>query len=209
MAKQFMKKWGVLIACGILMVGGFIAAAAVNGNRDEALAAQSAKIAELENKKDVLEAAYSDANEEAIKVASGIDMARVQKDDKAAEKLIERVCTWDSKESYDGMRNGVMKDFGLEETSAFVQVFMPKITDATIEGKKINEIDANGLNMEFVRMKSNVIGISGDRYSYLTTVTIQSSDKTGASAEGDSVFMYTVDGKGNLSDLNAYVVGMD
>ncbi len=207
MVKQFMRKWGLLVVCGVLMAGGFVTAGVANAKHDERLAVQSAKIAELENKKDVLDAAYSDANEEAIKVASGIDMARVAKDDTAAKKLIERVCTWDSKESYDGMRNGVMKDFGLEETSPFVKVFIPKITDVKLDDKVMNEIDSNGLNMEFVRMKSNVIGISGDKYTYLTTVTIQSSDKTGANAEGESVFIYTVDGKGNLSDLNAYATG--
>ena len=207
MVKQFMRKWGLLVVCGVLMAGGFVTAGVANAKHDDYLSGQSAKIAELENKKDVLDAAYSDANEEAIKVASGIDMARVAKDDTVAKKLIERVCTWDSKESYDGMRNGVMKDFGLEETSPFVKVFMPKITDVKLDDKVMNEIDSNGLNMEFVRMESNVIGISGDKYTYLTTVTIQSSDKTGASAEGESVFIYTVDGKGNLSDLNAYATG--
>lgn len=209
MMKSFLRKWGLLVVCGLVMCGSVIGASVVNSNRDSQLSAQSSKILELSNQKETLAAAFNDASDEATKVASGLDMARVAKDDLVAKKLIKQVCTWDSKESYDAMRNDVMSKYKLADDSAFVRVFIPEVKDVDVGGRKINEIDANGLNMEFMSMDSNVTNISGDKYTYLTTVKIQSSDSVGASAEGLSAFIYTVDGDGNLSDLNAYNIGAD
>lgn len=152
-------------------------------------------------------AAYDAASDEETKVASGLDASRVAKDDASAKKLIEAVCTWDSKESYDAMRKDVISKYKLADDSSFVKVFIPEVKNVNVGDKSINEIDANGLNMEFVSMDSNVTNISGDKYTYLTTVTIQSSDSAGANAEGVSAFIYTVDADGNLSELSAYNIG--
>lgn len=207
MLKDFMKKWGLLVVCGLLLCGSGITASFIQSNRDDQLMTQLAKISELSNKKETLMAAYDAASDEETKVASGLDASRVAKDDASAKKLIEAVCTWDSKESYDAMRKDVISKYKLADDSSFVKVFIPEVKNVNVGDKSINEIDANGLNMEFVSMDSNVTNISGDKYTYLTTVTIQSSDSAGANAEGVSAFIYTVDADGNLSELSAYNIG--
>lgn len=207
MKGQFFKQWGALGICFLLLTGCILFSGMVSSNRQSSLSEQVGIINGLENRKETLKASIDESTNEALKLASGLDSARVSKDDKAVEPLIEKVCTWDSKESYDKVRSEVKAAYKLEDDSTFLKVFLPNVKDINVGDRHINEIDAKGLNMSYVGMQSNVTNINGDLYTYLTVVTMESADSTGATAEGKALFVYTVDGKGEISNLSAYGVG--
>lgn len=207
MKGQFFKKWGALGICFLILVGGIMFSGVVSSERQSSLSEQVGTINGLENRKETLKASIDESTDEAVKLASGFDSARAAKDDAAVEPLIEKVCTWDSKESYDKVRSEVKAAYKLEDDSTFLKVFLPEVKDINVGDRYINEIDAKGLNMSYVDMQSNVTDINGDLYTYLTVVTMESADSTGATAEGKALFVYTVNGKGEISNLSAYGVG--
>lgn len=207
MKGQFFKKWGALGICFLVLVGGIMFSGVVSSERQSSLSEQVGTINGLENRKETLKASIDESTDEAVKLASGFDSARAAKDDAAVEPLIEKVCTWDSKESYDKVRSEVKAAYKLEDDSTFLKVFLPEVKDINVGDRYINEIDAKGLNMSYVDMQSNVTDINGDLYTYLTVVTMESADSTGATAEGKALFVYTVNGKGEISNLSAYGVG--
>ena len=201
-----LSKWLPVIICGIVMVLGIGASVMISTDRSSQLGEQYQTINGLENRKATLEAAISDDTKDAIHLASGLDSARQAKDDGVAKKLLEQVFTWDSKESYDAARAKVKEQYNLGDDSTFLKTFMPEVKNINTGDHDVNEIDARGLNMTYSNMQSNVTNINGDRYTYFTLVTVESSDSTGATAEGTSAFVYTVDGSGNLSDLAGYSI---
>lgn len=207
MKGQFFKKWGALGICFLILAGGIMFSGVVSSERQSSLSEQVGTINGLENRKETLKASIDESTDEAVKLASGFDSARAAKDDAAVEPLIEKVCTWDSKESYDKVRSEVKAAYKLEDDSTFLKVFLPEVKDINVGDRYINEIDAKGLNMSYVDMQSNVTDINGDLYTYLTVVTMESADSTGATAEGKALFVYTVNGKGEISNLSAYGVG--
>ena len=211
MASDAMKntrfhKWLPVIICGIIMVLGIGASVMISTDRSSQLGEQYQTISGLENRKATLEAAISDGMADAVHLASGLDSARQAKDDGVAKKLLEQVFTWDSKESYDAARAKVKEQYNLSDDNTFLQTFMPEVKNINTGDREINEIDARGLNMTYSKMQSNVTNINGDLYTYFTLVTVESSDSTGATAEGTSAFVYTVDGSGNLSNLAGYSI---
>lgn len=201
-----LRKYLPLIACGVILVCGALFSGLVQSDRSSQLGEQYRTITGLENRIDTLEAAVNEDTAEAVHLASGLDSARVVKDDDAARALLEKVFDWDSKETYDAARESVKSEYGLADDSTFLSVFMPAVNNIDVGGREINEIDARGLNMSYSDMQSNVTGINGDLYTYFTIVTVESSDSSGATAQGESAFVYTVDGEGNLSDLAAYAI---
>lgn len=200
------SKWLPVIICGIIMVLGIGASVMISTDRSSQLGEQYQTISGLENRKATLEAAISDDTAEAVHLASGLDSARQAQDDGVAKKLLEQVFTWDSKESYDEARAKVKEQYNLSDDNTFLQTFMPEVKNINTGDHEINEIDARGLNMTYSKMQSNVTNINGDLYTYFTLVTVESSDSTGATAEGTSAFVYTVDGSGNLSNLAGYSI---
>lgn len=206
-SNAFARKWLPLIICGVLMVGGIGTASVIQSGRDSQLAEQNTTIHGLENRIDTLEAAQSEDVDKAVQLASGLDSARVAQDDEAARALLEQAFNWDSKETYDAARNSIKEMYGLSDDSSFLSVFMPEMGNINVGDREINEIDARGLNISFSGMQSNVTAINGDLYTYFTIVTVTSSDSTGATADGESAFVYTVNGNGELSDLAAYALG--
>lgn len=200
------RKWLPIIVCSIIMLLGIGSSVLISTDRSSQLGEQYQTISGLENRKATLEAAISDDTADAVHLASGLDSARQAKDDGAAKKLLEQVFTWDSKESYDAARAKVKAQYNLGDDNTFLQTFMPEVKNINTGGREINEIDARGLNMTYSKMQSNVTNINGDRYTYFTLVTVESSDSTGATAEGTSAFVYTVDGSGDLSNLAGYSI---
>ena len=198
-----LSKWLPVIICGIIMVLGIGASVMISTDRSSQLGEQYQTISGLENRKATLEAAISDDTAEAVHLASGLDSARQSQDDGVVKKLLEQVFTWDSKESYDEARAKIKEQYNLSDDNTFLQTFMPEVKNINTGDHEINEIDARGLNMTYSKMQSNVTNINGDLYTYFT---VESSDSTGATAEGTSAFVYTVDGSGNLSNLAGYSI---
>lgn len=194
------------IVCAVVMVIVLGVTTIISQGRSEQLGEQTSKISALENRKSTLEAAATKESSKAVFLASGLDSGRQAQDDLKVQGFFKTAFSWDSKESYDKARAKLKEQYGLDDNNAFFSVFMPQADDIDVGGRTINEIDAQGLNMSFKSMKSNVTKINGDRYTYFTTVTVTSSDKTGATADADAICVYTVDGSGKLSDITAYSI---
>ena len=88
-----------------------------------------------------------------------------------------------------------------------VSRLMPDVPELIGEGgKKFNQIDAEGINMNYKSLKSYVVKISGTDYSYITEVTVESSDKADNSATGVILMTYDVSLNGNISNINGFTL---
>lgn len=193
----------VIIGCVVVIVAA-IYSTSVASNRQANLDSLDSQIASVKSRISVLETTANDEAASAVYIASGIDSARQAIDDAVVEEFLQIVFEWDSLATYNEARELVMSTYGLSEDDTFMTVFMPYVASAEINGVEINDIDTNGLNMSYSEIESYVTNISGDYYTYFTLVTVESSDSNGATADGTSVFIYTVDANGNLSNLSAY-----
>ena len=167
---------------------------------------QSTKIEELQNQINVKKRTQEEKTAKEFESAVGLNAERVKKDKEFAGKFMEKVMTWDSWEGYENLRKEIMKEYKLDENSNFMKVFMPKVANnKDKEGNNYNQIDTNGLNLKFKSMELYNIGISGGKYSYIAFVEWQTKNKDMDTYGNDtSLFAFTIDSDGNLTDLNAY-----
>lgn len=194
---------------GVAMIGMLaFSGISVSASKSQ-LAEQNRRLTSLTNTKNSLLTSVTTKTEEAVMLSSGIDSVRVSKDDEVASELFDLVCTWDSATSYRNAREVVIERYHLSEDSKFLTTFLPPVADIYVGGDEgtINEIDAYGTNSTYLDMKSHVIKINGDVYRYFTLVTIQSSNKAGATADGLIACTYNVDVTGAISNLDAYTIG--
>lgn len=194
------------IAAAVMLILAFAFYLLVTGSQQQTLDAVNDKYAQLSNKKSMLEAALATSNAEAVHSGTGMDAQRKSQDDNAAENLAKLVTTWDSKKNYDAARAEVVSKYGLKEDDTFMKTFMPNVVElnSTTGKGTTNEIDANGSNMTYQDMTSYVTKIAGDKYTYLATVNVSSSDKAGHTATKSLLFIYTTDANHKLSDINGY-----
>ena len=194
---------------GVAMIGMLaFSGISVSASKSQ-LAEQNRRLTSLTNTKNSLLTSVTTKTEEAVMLSSGIDSVRVSKDDGIASELFDLVCTWDSATSYRNAREVAIERYHLSEDSKFLTTFLPPVADIYVGGDEgtINEIDAYGINSTYLDMKSHVIKINGDVYRYFTLVTIQSSNKAGATADGLIACTYNVDVTGAISNLDAYTIG--
>ena len=194
---------------GVAMIGMLaFSGISVSASKSQ-LAEQNRRLTSLTNTKNSLLTSVTTKTEEAVMLSSGIDSVRVTKDDGIASELFDLVCTWDSATSYRNAREVAIERYHLSEDSKFLTTFLPPVADIYVGGDEgtINEIDAYGTNSTYLDMKSHVIKINGDVYRYFTLVTIQSSNKAGATADGLIACTYNVDVTGAISNLDAYTIG--
>lgn len=139
-----------------------------------------------------------------LESATGLNMARTQKDDKIVKEFLKKVFTWKSYKEYMEIRSSIMKDYKLTEDSKFMKVFMPKIVNTKMAGKDYNRIDIFKYSMSFENMTSQVVNIAGTNYSYFTNVKVSSRDNEHKSeAFSEAIFTYTIDDTGKLSNIDA------
>lgn len=149
------------------------------------------------------------SNQKVKSEVSGLDMARVNSDDKKAEAFFEKVLTWSSLDEYEKARESVISEYGLSDATDFLDVFFPENTVAVDDNGNIVDSDLMSgevLNMQYVSMISHVTGIIDSDYQYFTEVTVSSKAQNGGAATGSCVFLYTITEDGTIKDLSAYVV---
>lgn len=193
-----------IVSIGVMLFG-IVTFFVTDMMRSGALAAQQQEIATLtQQKQEVSDKRASEVNT-VTKNSFGLDTSRVATDDRLASQIIKTATTWSDSESYTNARNTLRDDYKIADDSQILTTFMPEVQDMALGqgGKKINTIDAYGLNMTYVKMHSYVVGIDNGVYSYFTVVDVLSKDAQGHSGEGNIIFTYDVDANGTVSNMVA------
>ena len=202
MDKKDKVLWTVSIGFMLLAIAAFVI---TDTQRNAVLSAQQTEIATLEQqKKEASDKRVSEVNT-VTKNSFGLDVSRVATDDRLASQIIKTATTWSDSESYANARNTLRDDYKISEDSYLLTTFMPKSENMPLgqDGKMINNIDAYGLNMTYVKMHSYVVGIDNGVYSYFTVVDVLSKDAQGHTGEGNIIFIYDVDANGTVSNMVA------
>lgn len=193
-----------VVSIGVMLLG-IVTFVVTDMQRSSALASQQSEIATLtQQKQEASDERASEVNT-VTKNSFGLDTSRVATDDRLVSQIIKTATTWSDSESYTNARNTLRDEYKIAEDSYLLTTFMPKVQDMALGqgGKKINTIDAYGLNMTYVNMHSYVVGIDNGVYSYFTVVDVLSKDAQGHSGEGNIIFTYDVDANGTVSNMVA------
>lgn len=202
MTKKDKVLWTVSI--GVMLLG-IVTFVVTDMQRSSALASQQSEIAVLtQQKQEASDKRTSEVNT-VTKNSFGLDISRVATDDRLVSQIIKTATTWSDLESYTNARNTLRDEYKIADDSQMLTTFMPEVQDMALGqgGKKINNIDAYGLNMTYVTMHSYVVGIDNGVYSYFTVVDVLSKDAQGHSGEGTIIFTYDVDANGTVSNMIA------
>lgn len=202
MIKKDKVLWAVSV--GVMLLG-IVTFVVTDMQRSSALASQQSEIATLtQQKQEASDKRASEVNT-VTKNFFGLDTSRVATDDRLASQIIKTATTWSDSESYTNARNTLRDEYKIAYDSQMLMTFMPEVQNMALGqgGKKINTIDAYGLNMTYVNMHSYVVGIDNGVYSYFTVVDVLSKDAQGHTGEGNIIFTYDVDANGAVSNMVA------
>lgn len=202
MTKKDKVLWTVSIGFMLLAIAVF---AVTDTQRNAALSAQQQEIATLEQQKKEASDKRTFEVATVTKNSFGVDTSRVATDDRIVSEIIKTATTWSDAETYNVARAKLRDDYKFADDSEMLTTFMPEVQDMALGqgGKKINTIDAYGLNMTYVKMHSYVVGIDNGVYSYFTVVDVLSKDAQGHTGEGNIIFTYDVDANGTVSNMVA------
>lgn len=172
-------------------------------------AAMDSRIQDLQTQIEQQSASDTSEEQQMKFEVSGLDLSRVNADDKKAEAFFKKVLTWSSLDEYTKARESVVSEYGLSDATDFLNTFFPENT--IFIGSDGNVIDSDlvsgeVLNLQYVDMISHVIDIKDSDYRYFTEVTVSSKAGNGGVSTGTCVFLYTMDEDGSIKDLTAYVV---
>lgn len=202
MTKKDKVLWTVSIGFMLLAIAVF---AVTDTQRNAALSAQQQEIATLEQQKKEASDKRTFEVATVTKNSFGVDTSRVATDDRIVSEIIKTTTTWSDAETYNAARAKLRDDYKFTDDSEMLTTFMPEVQDMALGqgGKKINTIDAYGLNMTYVKMHSYIVGVDNGVYSYFTVVDVLSKDAQGHSGEGNIIFTYDVDANGVVSNMVA------
>lgn len=193
-----------VVSIGVMLLG-IVTFVVTDMQRSATLASQQSEIATLtQQKQEASDKRTSEVNT-VTKNSFGLDTSRVATDDRLVSQIIKTATTWSDSESYTNARNTLRDEYKIAEDSYLLTTFMPKSESMPLGqgGKMINNIDAYGLNMTYVKMHSYVVGIDNGVYSYFTVVDVLSKDAQGHTGEGNIIFTYDVDANGVVSNMVA------
>lgn len=202
MTKKDKVLWTVSIGFMLLAIAVF---AVTDTQRNAALSAQQQEIATLEQQKKEASDKLTFEVATVTKNSFGVDTSRVATDDRIVSEIIKTATTWSDAETYNAARAKLRDDYKFTDDSEMLTTFMPEVQDMALGqgGKKINTIDAYGLNMTYVKMHSYIVGVDNGVYSYFTVVDVLSKDAQGHTGEGNIIFTYDVDANGTVSNMVA------
>ena len=202
------KKTCIIITAVVAVITAAIAVFCMmsGGSYDSQLEEQAAVIRELENDIAAKTAVLTAGSSAVVTETSGIDLKRVAHDDEVALEFIKKVTTWNNWADYTAMRAEIMEQYQVNASSNFAKAFLPDYpTNTDPAGNEYNEIDNQKLSCSYKAMKSMVCGINGAQYDYFTIVTCAGA-KDGVASNFNFIVTYTVDGVGNIFNLDAYTL---
>ena len=208
MVENKLKQFAPSLISGLVLVLTIGAVSTVNLSQSRSLLAQQDEKVELQNRIDQLSVENNTQITKVKAQANGIDVNRVENDDKVAEELMETVFTWKSYDEYNEIRNTLMNKYQLSNDSSFIQTFMPEIYNEVLDGKNYNRIDVGGYNISFNNMTSYVVSIDEKTkiYEYFTIVDVTSKSENGGSIDYSLALQYKVTDSGQIMNLNGYTI---
>lgn len=208
MVENKLKQFAPSLISGLVLVLTIGAVSTVNLSQSRSLLAQQDEKVELQNRIDQLSVENNTQITKVKAQANGIDVNRVENDDKVAKELMEMVFTWKSYDEYNEIRNTLMNKYQLSNDSSFMQTFMPEIYNEVLDGKNYNRIDVGGYNISFNNMTSYVVSIDEKTkiYEYFTIVDVTSKSENGGSIDYSLALQYKVTDSGQIMNLNGYTI---
>ena len=208
MVENKLKQFAPSLISGLVLVLTIGAVSTVNLSQSRSLLAQQDEKVELQNRIDQLSVENNTQITKVKAQANGIDVNRVETDDRVAEELMETVFTWKSYDEYNEIRNTLMNKYQLSNDSSFMQTFMPEIYNEVLDGKNYNRIDVGGYNISFNDMTSYVVSIDENTkvYEYFTIVDVTSKSENGGSIDYSLALQYKVTDSEQIMNLNGYTI---
>ena len=208
MVENKLKQFAPSLISGLVLALTIGAVSTVNLSQSRSLLALQDEKVELQNRIDQLSVENNTQITKVKAQANGIDVNRVENDDKVAEELMEMVFTWKSYDEYNEIRNTLMNKYQLSNDSSFMQTFMPEIYNEVLDGKNYNRIDVGGYNISFNNMTSYVVSIDEKTkiYEYFTIVDVTSKSENGGSIDYSLALQYKVTDSGQIMNLNGYTI---
>lgn len=208
MVENKLKQFAPSLISGLVLALTIGAVSTVNLSQSRSLLALQDEKVELQNRIDQLSVENNTQITKVKAQANGIDVNRVENDDKVAEELMETVFTWKSYDEYNEIRNTLMNKYQLSNDSSFMQTFMPEIYNEVLDGKNYNRIDVGGYNISFNNMTSYVVSIDEKTkvYEYFTIVDVTSKSENGGSIDYSLALQYKVTDSGQIMNLNGYTI---
>ena len=208
MVENKLKQFAPSLISGLVLVLTIGAVSTVNLSQSRSLLALQDEKVELQNRIDQLSVENNTQITKVKAQANGIDVNRVENDDKVAEELMQTVFTWKSYDEYNEVRNTLMNKYQLSNDSSFMQTFMPEIYNEVLDGKNYNRIDVGGYNISFNNMTSYVVSIDEKTkvYEYFTIVDVTSKSENGGSIDYSLALQYKVTDSEQIMNLNGYTI---
>lgn len=208
MAENKLKQFAPSLVSGLVLVLTIGAVSTINLSQSNALLAQQNEKIELQNKIDQLSVENNTVITKVKAQANGIDADRVEKDDKVAKELLEKVFTWKSYKEYNDVRNELMKTYQLSADSSFMSVFMPEIFNENLNGKDYNRIDMNGYNISFNKMTTYVVSVNeGTKvYEYFVIVDVTSTSENEGKSDYSLALQYRMTDNQQIMDLTGHIL---
>lgn len=208
MVENKLKQFAPSLISGLVLALTIGVVSTVNLSQSRSLLALQDEKVELQNRIDQLSVENNTQITKVKAQANGIDVNRVENDDKVAKELMEMVFTWKSYDEYNEIRNTLMNKYQLSNDSSFMQTFMPEIYNEVLDGKNYNRIDVGGYNISFNNMTSYVVSIDEKTkiYEYFTIVDVTSKSENGGSIDYSLALQYKVTDSGQIMNLNGYTI---
>lgn len=204
MREKLQKVLPILLFGSLLIVGLLVRGIFVNSYENK-LAVSNQQVVDISNQRDTNLSSQKSEKQAVLDKVTGLDLNRQKQDDEKAAGIFKSIFTWDSYKTYNDVKAKMINEYQMNES--VVKRLMPEVFEITSESdKKINEIDANKLNMNYVKLQSYVVKISGTDYSYITEVTVESSDRAGNKASGKVLMTYDVAMNGQVSNINGFTL---
>lgn len=203
-----LRKYMVMIICIIvvvfLLIGNAIISSVYYNSELKSLDTQKLK---LQTQLEQQNADMLQVNNHVVSDVLGYDAGRVKTDDMAAEKFFKLAFTWKSYSDYESVRNSIVDKYGLSLDSDFMKTLFPDVIVKDADGNEYNVLDVSAANMKYDSMKSHLVGVNNDVYSYFTEVNV-SAESYDSTSVGHIIFIYDVFKKGelNVSTMKAYIV---
>lgn len=196
---------GVLLA--ILLCVGFF----VRKGQAAQLDRMDARIEEMRTQIQAKERIQKQSVAQALAQVNDQTVERRSSDDEVAKTFFQYLFSWQDWESYEAVRQGLVDQYHLDPQSQVLTAFMAPVKNEVLKGqdgqvKNYNDIDLNGVKVEFKDMASYVTGVTGQNYEYHTFVRWYGNDnRYKTTGESEALFTYVVTPDGQLLDVYAYV----
>lgn len=183
-------------------------------NYDSEIAAQEARIAELEAEIAGASKEFDSVSGTMASQVVGFDTARVEKDIEQAKRLMDTAATWRNVDEYIAARDNIMKNWSLTEDSEFMTVFLPGEDEGAFRKDSKGNLhfaypEANSTMRDF---QSTLVGIDKDdrsKWDYFGVVTIEVKAPNEGSIKRNIAVEYSVGADNKILEVKAYPSNKD